>query len=248
MQTIDRAFAVLRALAGRAETSTLAEVSQACGLPKTTTLRILGALEDLAMVDRVGDRYGLGPGLDTLTHHATPAGAVRELSRPELAALAGELGENASVAVADGDQVLYLDTVADEGVVQVPDWTGQRVPYHGSAAGLALMSTWTDGRITRYGRNGLETLTPATISTLSVLRRRIAAVRADGFVWTRSEFSEEVNGIAAPIVAPGRDEAIGSLTVYGPLYRFPGDRPTGEIERLVVEAADRIAQQLVAQG
>ena len=103
MQTIDRTFAVLRALASRNETSTLSEVSRAADLPKSTTSRILAALENLGMVDRAGGQYSIGSGLATLTHTATPVGALRELSRPYLADLADRLGENASLAVADGD-------------------------------------------------------------------------------------------------------------------------------------------------
>jgi predicted transcriptional regulator len=106
MQTIDRAFAVLRALASRSETSTLADTSRAVGLPKSTTSRILTALEDLGMVDRVGGRYSIGSGLATLTHVATPVASLRDVSRPYLADLAERLGENASLAVADGEEVL----------------------------------------------------------------------------------------------------------------------------------------------
>ena len=243
MQTIDRAFAVLRALASRPETSTLGEVARAAELPKSTTARFLASLEDLGMVDRVEGRYSIGPGLATLTHRATPIGSLRELARPYLADLAERLGENASLAVADGDAVLYVDSVASDAAIQVQDWTGERVPFHGSAAGLALMSAWTDEQVDRYSAAGLAALTPATVTSRPALRTRMQQVRADGFAWTRAEYADEVDGVAAPIHGPG-EGAVGALTVYGPTYRFPGaDRP-GSVGRIVVDAADRVAAHL----
>jgi hypothetical protein len=37
---------------------------------------------------------------------------------------------------------------------------------------------------------------------------------------------------------------VASVTVYGPGYRFPGDADTCEIERLVVETAERMGALL----
>jgi DNA-binding IclR family transcriptional regulator len=245
MQTIDRAFAVLRALASRSETSTLADTSRAAGLPKSTTSRILTALEDLGMVDRVGGRYSIGSGLATLTHVATPVASLRDVSRPYLADLAERLGENASLAVADGKEVLYVDSVSNSGAITVQSWTGERVPFHGSAAGLALMTGWNVDRLGRYAATGLASLTPATVTSVTALRRRMKQVRTDGFAWTRAEFSDEVNGVAAPIPGP-KSRAIGALSVYGPVFRFPGrDRPDS-IGRIVVDAAERLGQHLGA--
>lgn len=243
MQTIDRAFGVLRSLADRSGTSTLAEVSEGSGLPKSTTSRILAALEELGMVDRVGGRYSIGSGLATLTHGASPVGSLRDLAWPSLLALADELGENAALAVADRDRVLYVDSVDGPGAVQVQSWTGERVLYHGSAAGLALMTGWTDEDIAGYAERGLEALTPATVTSPIGLERRMAQVRSDGFAWTRAEFSDEVNGLAAPVSGP-QGGVVGALTVYGPIYRFPGDRSAADVERVVSEAAADVAGRL----
>lgn len=243
MQTIDRAFGVLRALASRRATSSLADVARLAALPKSTTSRILASLENLGMVDQVGGRYSIGSGLATLTHDATPVGSLRDVARPYLLDLAEHLGENVSLAIADEDAVLYIDSVPGAGVVQVPHWTGERVPFHGSAAGLALMSGWSDGRLSEYAADGLEALTPATITSLTALRTRIRAVRSTGVAWTRAEFSDEVNGAAAPIIGDG-DDVVGALSAYGPTFRFPGDRPPDEIETAISDAAARISAHL----
>ena len=243
MQTVDRAFTVLRAIAAQPSTSTLADVARAAELPKATVHRLLGALEEQSMVQQIGGRWALGPGLLTLTHEAAPVSALRELARPHLVELAQRLEEHASLAVPDGDATLYIDTAVSESSVTVQDWTGERLPYHASAAGLALMSSWTEDEVTRYTDAGLEAFTDSTVTTLKGLRHKITCVANDGAVWTRQEFSDDVNGIGAPIL-DRRGVAVGAINIYGPDYRFPGDRKEAEIVAPLLAACTRISSLL----
>ena len=243
MQTIDRAFAVLRALAEREGSSTLSDVARRAELPKSTTLRLLGALETQTAVEQLGGRWALGPGLIALTHDLTPAGGLRELARPDLVDLVEFLDENASLAIPDGEAVLYIDTVTIDSTVTVHDWTGERLPYHASAAGLALMSTWCDDELRRYAAGGLEPYTASTVTTLAGLRRKMDELGCTGVVWTLQEFSDDVNGVGAPIIGP-EGAAIGAVNLYGPDYRFPGDRDVADIATAMTEACARIGARL----
>ena len=243
MQTIERAFAVLRALAERPESAGVSEVARRAALPKSTTSRILTSLEDLGMVDRLGDRYAIGAGLATLTHQASPVASLRDIARPYMVDLAETVGESVALAVPDGDEMLYVDTAPSIGVVQVQDWTGERFPFHTVAAGFALMTTWTEDDLDRYGRRDFERFTDATVSGPIELKARMAEVRRDGFAWTRAEFAEEVNGIAAPIL-DGGGEAVGAINISGPTYRFPGDRAEGEIVDELLSACQQISNRL----
>jgi len=240
---LNRAFAILRALADHAGTSGLAEIVDATALPKSTTSRMLTALVSLGMVEKVGGRYSIGTGVITLGRGATPVGSLPEMVRPHLAGLADELGENASLAVEDADTVLYVDTVVSPGAVQVRDWTGERVPIHTAAAGITLMTSWTDDRVRRLAEAGLEALTASTVTSASELRRKISSARRAGIAWTLSEFSDEVNGVAAPIFDP-EGRAIAAITVYGPTYRFPAPGDSSRIEVLITDACKRAAASI----
>jgi DNA-binding IclR family transcriptional regulator len=158
-------------------------------------------------------------------------------------ALAEVVGESVALAVPDGEQMIYVDTAPSTGVVQVQDWTGRRFPFHTVAAGLALMTTWTRKELEVYGRGEFEQFTQATIADLSGLRSRMEVVRADGFAWTRAEFSEEVNGVAAPI-RDGDGLAVGAINISGPIYRFPGSRPETEIIEELVSACRQISSRI----
>ena len=187
-----------------------------------------------------GARYAIGSGLATLTHDAAPVGSLRELVRPYLIELTNALGENASLGIADGDALLYLDTVSGESVVQVQDWTGERVPLHATAAGLALMASWTDAEVSAYAADGLDVLTEETVGTLTALRRRLRSVRAAGCAWTLGDFSDEVNGIGAVIVG-AHGVPVGAVSVHGPTFRFPSHLGEPTITAAVTDAAARIS-------
>lgn len=243
MQAIDRAFTVLRALASRPGTSTLADVTREADLPKSTVLRLLIALEDQGAVQRLGGRYAIGPGLAALSHHGAPVSALKEVARPHLVELAELLEENVSLAIADGDATLYLDTATATSSVMVRDWTGERLPYHASAAGLALMTHWAAEDVRDLVAGGLEPFTATTATTLPQIEAKLATARATGVVWTHQEFSDDVNGVGAVIAGPS-DEAAGALNAYGPDYRFPGVRDPSDIATAVAETANRIAERL----
>lgn len=245
MQSIERTFAVLRALAGDRERAGVSEIARRAELPKSTTSRILASLEALGMVERIGERFGIGAGLATLTHARSPVGSLRELARPHLAELSEQLGENASLVVDDGDQVLYIDTATPSGnvQVQVQDWTGERLPFHAAAAGQALMAAWPDARLREYAAAGPEAFTTATVTSLAGLRRKAAEVREHGAVWTMQEFADDVNGVGAPISGPD-GSPVGAINVYGPTYRFPGSRPLDEVARSLTDACTAIGAHL----
>lgn len=243
MKTIERAFAVLRALAQQPESAGVSELARRAGLPKSTTSRILASLEELGMVERVAERFIIGPGLATLTHSATPVTSLRDVARPYLLELAEAVAEGVALAVPDGDDIVYVDTVPVQGAVQVQDWTGLRYPCHTVAAGLVLMAGWTDREIARYGRRDFERFTDLTISNATELATRIAEVRANGYAWTRGEFDDDLNGVAVAL-HDADGVAVGAINISGPMFRFPGDRPEAELTDLLAIAGSQINDRL----
>ncbi len=236
---------MLRALAGQSDSVGVSEVARTTGLAKSTCSRILSSLDELGIVERVDEagRYVIGPGLRALAAAGAPVGTLRDLAEPYLRELAGRLGESAALSVMDGGEGLYVTQVAAPGPVQVTDWTGQRFPLHTIAAGQAFMGSWTDEQVAGYAANGLAEYTERTVTTLVGLRQRVGEVRRRGVAWTLGEFSEEITGVAAPVCDPDGD-AVASVSVYGPGWRFPGDADTTEIERVVRETAVRVGALL----
>ncbi len=243
MQTVERTFSVLRAIAESDASTGVSEIARRTGLAKSTASRILASLDDLGMVDRLNDRYVIGQGLAALTQRASPVAWLRDVARPYLIDLTAEFDESVALGVLDNDEMLYIDTAESNGAVQVQDWTGHRFPPHTVAAGLVLMLAWSSAEVDAYGRRDLERFTGRTVASLGALRSRMKQVRVEGVAWTMGEFDEEINGAAAPIVDP-TGTIIGAINVSGPTYRFPGKRNRTEIEHVLTTACGHISSRL----
>src|SRR5258708_26829469 len=111
VQSVDRAFAVLRQVA--TAPGGITDVARAVGLPVSTVARLLGTLESVGAVVRIGDSgsYGIGAGIRALAATANAAQLLVARAHPVLAALVTQTGETSGLSVLEGEEVVYLDHV-----------------------------------------------------------------------------------------------------------------------------------------
>ena len=123
VQSIDRAFGVLRALA--AGPAGVTDIADRVGLPKSTVSRMLSTLEELGAVEQVsvGGEYRIGWAMIELAAAARPGRSLISLARPHLVELARVTGEAAGISIPDGTDMLYLDQLTPNSELQVRDWT-----------------------------------------------------------------------------------------------------------------------------
>src|ERR1044071_664830 len=166
VQSIRRAFGVLRALAGGP--LGVSEVAQASRVPKSTAARLLAALTAEGAVEQVpGERrYRLGPDLLAIAAGLGETWDIVAIARPVLVDLSTELGEAAGVAIRDGWTVQYVDQVEppDPNPVQVRDWTGTRIPLHAVSSGHVFLAQFPGPVLARYLAEPLEAFTPRTLT------------------------------------------------------------------------------------
>ncbi len=246
--SIARAFAVLRAVAGAGASLGVSEIARRTGLPKSTVARLVRTLEEQEALERVaGDgRYRVGAGLTRLTAGRAVPGQVRDVARPALRELVDELEEDAGLAVPDGRRMLFVDQVSVETPVKVPDWSGQRLPYHAAAAGYVLLADMPGHVVEDLLAEGLEPWTSRTTTDEALVRRRIEDARRRGLAWLHDEWARGINGIAVPVRERGGD-TVAAINLYGPSYRFPGARAEQDIERRVVATARAIGDALTTE-
>src|SRR5579885_2688077 len=98
-QAIDRAADLLVSVVESPRALGVGELAERSGLPKSTTSRLVGALERRGLVQRAGDRrVAPGPVLLRFAHRDASAGIV-ELARPALLALSELSGETINLGV-----------------------------------------------------------------------------------------------------------------------------------------------------
>ncbi len=237
---IDRAFHVLQTVVAAGEPLGVRELSRRTGLPRSTTSRLVATLERLRMVGRTAEGEVIaGGGLATLQLDAAAAPMLADQLQPMLVDLVQAFGENAALAVDDGDALLYVANVVSENSVSVRDVGGERHQFHLVAPGLMAMAYWEQSRLDTYLADPLLAATEFSVTEPCELRSRLCRAADEGFVWTDQELEIEINGLAVPVWADG--EVVATLSLYGPSYRFsPQTRPelAAELTQMVT---DRLA-------
>jgi DNA-binding IclR family transcriptional regulator len=240
VQSIERAFAVLTALADGPIGVT--EVADRTDLAKSTAARMLASLAREGAVEQVpGDtRYRLGARIVSLAAGVVPTRRLVSLARPSLVELASAVEEAAGLSVADGFAVHYVDQVDTSHQVQIRDWTGTRVPMHAVSSGQVFLAHMSEAAIERYLALPRVVFTDRTLTDSAALRERLRSVLLAGHAWVHDEFAEGLSSIAAPIV-----DALGNVNaaihVHGPSYRFPGPGTEDRVAETVMGAAARIS-------
>ena len=243
VQSVDRAFAVLRQVAR--QPGGISDVARAVDLPVSTVARLLGTLESLGAVIRVGDSgtYGIGAGIRRLAGAIDAAETLVSRARPALSALVAQTHETSGLSVIEGDEVVYLDHVETVNEVTLRDWTGARLPLHVVSSGLVLLAAQPPTAVAAYLARPLARPTRATMTQPSRIRRRLARIRRDGHVWTTGEFDDGITSVAAPVI-DASGTTIAAIHCHGPSYRFPGDAGIDVITAHVTDAARRVGVML----
>ncbi len=238
VQSVERAFAVLRCLSGGPAGVT--DVADRVSLPKSTVSRLLSTLEELGMVDQIepGGNYRVGAGMIEIAAAVRPGRSLIAAVRPHLHDLVKATREAAGLSIAEGFDVLYLDQVDSDNQIQVRDWTGERLRAHTVSSGQVLLAF---GAIDpeRYLAQPLERLASGTLTEAAAIRARLEEVAGNGYAWAFEEFLDGQNSVAAPI-RDGAGRVVAAIHAHGPAYRFPGSAEADEIGRLVAATGERV--------
>jgi IclR family acetate operon transcriptional repressor len=236
-QSIERAALLLVHVVEEDDAPTIGELARLAGLPKSTTSRLVGALERQGLVQRDPDRGAIKPGPVLLRY------ARRETSGPDLVELAGSAlerlarvsGETANLGVATSTAVEMLDQRDSRHILGSTNWVGQRVPHHGSVIGKVFLA---DGALPMPD-GPLEHLAPRTVTDPAELRRDLERTRARGYATAVDELEAGLWAVAAPVRDAG-GTVVAALSISGPTVRLH-DGLLDELGRLVRDEASTLS-------
>lgn len=247
VQSIERAFALLRALsAGPAGITDLAGRTE---LPKSTVSRLVAALVGEGAVEQTesGGEYRLGVELVELAQLVSPDRSLLTAARPFLIELTEVSGETSCIAVLEEGQVRYLISVLSEEEVQVRDWTGESVDWHLVPSGYILAAGLDAAELDALLALPRSASTDRSLTDLAPIRQRLAEVTQFGHVWGIGEFDEGINSVAAPVLDE-QGRTVAAIHIHGPAYRFPEAGTEAALAALVADEAERLSQRLSGSG
>jgi IclR family transcriptional regulator, acetate operon repressor len=232
-QSIERAAQLLVHVVENAQPTSVGALAETTGLPKSTTSRLVRALERQGLVQRASTRGSLSPGPVLLRF----AGRSRtdidlvQASAETLSVLAGQTGETINLAVAGPLGVEHLAQRDSRHFLGGTNWVGRRVPYHCTANGKVLVVFGA----ARLPAGELERLAPHTLTDRGALARELEEVRRRGYATAVDELEPGLAAVAAPVQA---GETVAALSVSGPTIRMTPARLEEFGALLITHAAE----------
>lgn len=228
MATVERAVAVLHALADSAGDLGNNEIARHTGINPSTVSRLLATLAQDELVTRVTDtgRFRLGPRLVELGNAALARVDMRQLCRPHLVALTEATGETATLSVPYEEGTITVDFVQSPSSVRSVAQVGRPSIAHATATGkvfLAYAGTIPAGPLPSYTRR--------TITDVAALAAEVAASRERGWAQAVGEREDDLNALAAPVRGAGA-VLTAVLGLQGPAGRFGPKAMRAAVEQL----------------
>jgi len=220
VQSVSRAFGILRALAGVARGLGVTEVADRIGVAKPTAHALLRTLEadQLVSQDHATGKYKLGPALLELGNAYLETHELRARSIVWADSLANRANEAVWVGVLSGDHVLVVHhAFRPEGAVQILE-VGAALPWHACALGKAIVAHLPAEPRAALTTGSHAVLTGRTLTDAGPLREQLDAVLATGYATEDGEAAIGDAGIAAPVF--DRDGVVGSIGLVGPVERL----------------------------
>ena len=235
VQSVDRALALLRAVADSDGDLTLADLALRCDLERPTAWRLLWTLESNGLVEKVDPaHYRLALGWRTLSGQHAVDSLIR-LAHPVLQELADEHQVTASLVHVQPLRLVYVDHV-DGPMFTSPRWDAP-LSLHASSPGKAVLAALPDPEWRAMVGNDLPTLTETTITNPDKFATEIEQVRTQGYAVCRGEDVTYSNGASAAVLLHGRP--IAAIDLWGPDRRVAESR-LHDLGTAAAEAATRV--------
>jgi DNA-binding IclR family transcriptional regulator len=219
---IDRALAVLGAIAEADSSIGVSEIARHLSLPKSVVHYHVTALARNRYVEaRTDRRYVLGPAALRLgggREAPPPAPEIRSLALTHLRRLQEETSETVTLARLVGRRSVFVDQLVSPQELKVAVELERPLGLHAGASGRAILAHLPSGAREAVLAGPLEPVTPRTPVDPDWLRAELERVRQHGVATSRGEDQAGAASLAAPVFA--RQGVVGALGVCGPAYRF----------------------------
>jgi IclR family acetate operon transcriptional repressor len=234
-QAVDRAAALLAMVVQADEPITFTDLTEASGLARSTTSRLLSALERTRLLERDESGAYIAGALFALysARHDRWSDVVR-LARPTLRKLQLETAETVNLAIPRGDTVVQIAQENTRYVLGARDWVGVDVPAHCSALGKAM---YAFGGLP-LPAGPLDTPTERSIGSLERLEEDLRRARRLGYATTDEELEIGLSAVAVP-VRDRAGNAIAALGVSCPTVRLEGR--VDQFGRLLLQQSEALS-------
>lgn len=209
--SLARGLSVLRTFDEDKPEMTLTEVAGRTHLTRAGARRFLLTLVELGYVKKNHRLFRLTPKVLELGYAYMASTPISRLSQPFLKQFADVTGESCSVAVMDGDQVVYIARTPGKRFLRLGFHVGVRLPIWYTSAGRMLIASGGEETIDRFLENAqLQAVTRHSITAKSRLRGELLKAWKQGYSMVDQELEEGLCSLSVP-VCDAKGQVIAAL-------------------------------------
>ncbi|OKO81811.1 transcriptional regulator [Bradyrhizobium sp. NAS80.1] len=204
IQVVSRAFDVLRCFEGHEARLGNLEISNRCGLPRSTVSRLTHTLTRMGQLVYLprDQKYRIGPSAVAMSASMMKGAQLRSMIRQRLQEVAEQLPGTVGFVVPDRFHLVYLQFARSAAALGLHEGTGSRISMASTAAGAA----YTAALAPEVGDAFIADMEREAPEAAKILRPRIEAnrqsLRERGYVVACGLWSPHINGLAVPIWSP----------------------------------------------
>ena len=204
IQVVSRAFDVLRCFEGHEPRLGNLEISNRCGLPRSTVSRLTHTLTRMGQLVYLprDQKYRIGPSAVAMSTSMMKGLQLRNLIRLRLQDVADRLPGTVGFVIPDRFHLVYLEYARAANALGLYETTGSRIAMASTAAGHAYTAALAPevgdaflGEMEREVSDGAKLLRPRIEDNRRFLREH-------GYVVACGLWSPHINGLAVPLWSP----------------------------------------------
>ena len=200
VESLDRGLRLLQTFGSTSGPMTLSDLARAADLPRATARRILFTLAGGGFVSTDGKLFTLTPHVLTLAASYLRSSQVVTVLQPVLDRIATSAQEISSLAVLDGDEVVFIARGSPARVFSAGLDIGYRLPAFCTSVGRVMLGRFDDEELAKRLKSmRREALTPQTVTDPKLLLKTILADRAKGFSLVDREAEPHFRSISVPV-------------------------------------------------
>ncbi|CAN7696177.1 helix-turn-helix domain-containing protein [Bradyrhizobium sp. LjRoot220] len=200
VESLDRGIRLLGLFGTIGGPATLSDLARAAGLPRATARRILFTLEHGGFVTSDGKLFMLTPRVLTLAASYLQSSQVVTVLQPVLDRIALEAQEISSLAVLDGEEVVFIARGSPTRVFSAGLDIGYRLPAFCTSVGRVMLGQFDDGDLTaRLAAMRREPMTPHTVNDPKRLLASVRGDREQGYSLVDREAEPHFRSISVPV-------------------------------------------------
>jgi IclR family transcriptional regulator, pca regulon regulatory protein len=248
-QSLERGLAILRCFTPERSVLGIADLADELEMSRSTTHRYVVTLVELGYLEQNAQRkYRLGLHVTDLGMSALNSTGLREHAHPYLEELRQRSSYTVSLAVLDGEDILYVDRVRSFQRAQTDPRldlaSGSRLPAYCTAMGKVLLANLPDAELHRLLASiKLTKRTPNTITTKMALREELDQIRDEGLAVNDQELAPEVHSIAAPVRDDAR-EVVAAINMAATTSAISLEELINGLSPHLISTAARISARL----